>query len=107
MKRNDKIKAVRRYLVAATGIPGIYWDGVGNALDAPDPYDFVVSTDASLSRFFERIKAGRTDKMPFVIRYDSYLNEVDRSVVGMPLSTFAPLLQAHYQAGDNHNREGD
>lgn len=98
MKRSDKIRAVTRYLVSRTGIPLISWDGNGNALNAPHGYGFTVSTDASLNRFFDYAKKCETDKVDVVIRYDSFLNEVDRSIVGMPLSTFTKLLEAYHSA---------
>ena len=107
MKRADKIRAVRRYLVSSTGIPSIYWDGVSSTLDAPLPYAFTVSTDGSAWRFFESVKQDIPGRLPFTIRYDAHINNVDSSVVGMRLYDFAPLLKAHYEAGDNHNREGD
>lgn len=96
MKRGDKTRAVVRYLISRTGIPLISWDGTSNRIDAPPPFGFVMSTDAAGWRFFQYVKELPKDGIHAVIRYDAHIDGVDRAVVGMPLETFAILLESHY-----------
>lgn len=94
--RNDKGKAVTRYLTGHAGIPMLSWDGSTSRIDAPAPYAIQVMTDTKTWRFFEAIKEFPSTGLPFVVRYDKYLETVDQAVVGLRLSTFSAILSAHY-----------
>ena len=101
MTRQDKNKAVARYLSAYSGIPLISWDGAvtnlgASLLESPAPYTLNVSTDAVHWRFFANVKALPDRGIPAVIRYDKYIDHLEDAVVGMRLSTFTSLLSAHY-----------
>ena len=96
MKRADKGRAVTRYLGAASGIPLLHWDGATSMVEAPYPYWGKVVTDAATWRFFEYLKEMPDNGVPFVIRYDKFLDSVADAVVGTRLSTFAGLLGTHY-----------
>ena len=96
MKRSDKGKAVTRYLGAASGIPLLFWDGNDSTIQAPYPYSARVSTDAATWRFFEYLREMPNNGVPFVIRYDKYLDSVADAIVGTRLSVFSGLLAAHY-----------
>lgn len=96
MKRSEKTRSVTRFLTGASGIPLISWDGSSLHLDAPAPYKFVVSTDATAWRFFAHVKDLPQDGIPAVIRYDKFLDNINDAVVGMKLPTFTTLLSAHY-----------
>jgi len=97
VSRKDKVNAVKRYLTAQSGIPLISWDGVSNRLDAPPPYAFCISTDLAGSRFFQNVNALSTEMIDVLIRYDAYIDNVDKAVVAMPLRTFTKLLIPHYE----------
>lgn len=96
MKRSDKTRAVVRFLISRTGIPLISWDGIGNKIDAPPPFGFVMSTDAAGWRFFQYVKELPRDGIHAVVRYDAHIDGVNNAVVGMSLETFAILLESHY-----------
>lgn len=98
MKRGDKIRAIKRYLTAYSGIPLISWDGSSSQLDAPSPYFFVATTNANGWKFFEEIRELPEDKIGMVIRYDKYIDGTDNAVVGMRLSTLTSLLSVHYDS---------
>lgn len=96
MKRADKTRAVVRFLISRTGIPLISWDGIGNKIDAPPPFGFVMSTDAAGWRFFQYVRELPRDGIHAVVRYDAHIDGVNNAVVGMSLETFATLLESHY-----------
>ena len=88
MKRADKTRAVTRFLTAYSGIPLISWDNTSLHLDSPQPYRFVVSTDATAWRFFAHVKDLPESGIPAVVRYDKYIDNINDAVVGMKLPTF-------------------
>ena len=97
MKRKDKILAVRRYITAYSGIPVITWDGVGNALEAPYPYGFIVSTDRSNNRFIQIGRGLNQNTMSSVVRYDADIDHVGQALVLTHLQQYASLLKTHYE----------
>lgn len=96
MKRNDKGKAVARFLTASTGIPLLRYDYLNNIIEAPKPYDISLTTSGEWWRFGEHVRATH-DKtgIPFVVRYDKYIDGVDNAVVGCTLHTFTQLLEQY------------
>lgn len=104
--RNDKGRAINRFLTGRTGIPLLHWDAFNSRIDAPAPYTIKVTTDAAHFRFFETVRALPDSKtgIEFVIRYDGYCQTVDQAIVGMKLESFTRLLTTHYEA--NHDRIG-
>lgn len=97
MKRGDKTRAIVRYLISRTGIPLISWDGTSSKITAPPPYGFDVVTDAAGWRFFQYVKELPEDRIAAVIRYDKYIGHIGDAVVGMRLSSFVALLEAHHK----------
>jgi hypothetical protein len=98
MKRKDKIRAVKRYIVANTGIPGIMEDGNTSDLLAPWPYKIRVSTSHSMDRInkYVRLEA-RRDMIDFAVRYDMDIETVDSAIVHIPLETFTQILSVYHQ----------
>lgn len=97
MKRGDKGKAVARYLTGHTGIPGLRFDGVQSIVEAPRPYSIDVVTDAKWTRFGDKVKAtSNVSGLPFVVRYDAYIDSVDTAIVGCNLHTFSVLLHRYH-----------
>lgn len=97
MRRNDKGKAVSRFLTGHTGIPFLRYDYLNNIVEAPSPYSISMTTSGEWWRFGEHVK--KTQDMtglPFVVRYDAHIDGVDNAVVGCTLNTFAQLL-AEYE----------
>ncbi len=97
MKRGDKTRAIVRYLISRTGIPLISWDGTSSRITAPPPYGFDVVTDAAGWRFFQYIRELPEGQINAVIRYDKYIDHIGDAVVGMRLSSFVTLLEAHHK----------
>lgn len=97
MKRKEKGKAVTRYLGAVSGIPSLYFDPSDNHIDAPPPYNLMVSTDAAWWRLAGYLKSLPEDRISAVVRYDGFIEGgVDNAIVATRLSTFATLLECHY-----------
>lgn len=96
VRRSDKTRAVVRFLISRSGIPLISWDGIGNKIDAPPPFGFVISTDGAAWRFFQYVKELPSEGIHAAIRYDAHIDGVNNAVVGMSLETFATLLESHY-----------
>jgi len=98
VKRNDKGRAVTRYLTGHTGIPSLAWDGSTSMITAPPPYKPFVSTDNAWWRFRQYLDLREdTVGIPFVVRYDKTINGVDKAIVGIHLDNFADLVKAHYE----------
>lgn len=96
MKRSDKGKALVRYITGHTGIPMLHFDGRDNSIAAPNPYSIKVITDTHWWRFSEQVRAANDQSgIPFVIRYDGYIQGVDNAIVGTNLRSFAQLLEAY------------
>lgn len=97
MKRKDKGKAVTRYIGAVSGIPTLHFDATSNEIEAPPPYRLAVSTDGAWWRLAAYLKALPEDSISAAIRYDKFLEGgVDNAIVATRLSTFATLLESHY-----------
>lgn len=94
--RQDKSRAVVRYLTGYTGIPFLSWNGTSR-LEAPAPYRIEVTTSRKLQNWHDLIRAAPEMSQTMVIRYDNSLTDVSHSWVAMPLGGFAPLLAAHYE----------
>ena len=93
MKRTEKGKSVTRYLTGHSGIVNLRWDGLNNHIDGPYAYYLDVSTDGRADRFFQGIRELPDDeRIAAVIRYDKWIDGVDKAVVGCTLRTFAVLL---------------
>lgn len=104
MKRNDKGKAVARYITGHAGIPLLRFDYESSTIDAPTPYNIRVVTDAKWWRWSEYVKATNSKTgVPFVVRYDGYINGVDEAIVGCNLRTFTQLLETY----ENNLRRGE
>jgi hypothetical protein len=97
-RRRDKGLATARYLVAATGIPGIRWDGVG-LLESPWPYVIHLTTSRKLENWHNLIREMPDDdkRINIAIRYDHALPDVSRSWAAMPLRDLTTLLACHYE----------
>lgn len=104
MKRGDKTRAIVRYIVSRTGIPLISWDGMSSRISAPAPYGFDVVTDAATWRFFQYIRELPDNQLNAVVRYDKFIEHIDDAVVGMRLSTYVQLLEAHYKTIEDRIR---
>lgn len=97
MSRQDKCRAVTRYLATRTGIPSLFFASQGNTIEAPPPYKFVVSTDAAWWRMGTYLRSLPEDSIGVVVRYDKLIEGgIDNAVVAMRLSAFVQLLEAHY-----------
>jgi hypothetical protein len=104
MKRNDKGKSVARYLTGHAGIPMLRFDYETSIIEAPKPYSIRVATDAAWWRFGQYVKdTSEKSGIPFVVRFDGYINGVDQAVVGCTLSTFTQLLETY----ENNLRRGE
>lgn len=99
-RRRDKALVVTRYLTSHTGIPLLRWNGY--SIDAPAPYTIGVTTNALWERFGSQVKeTNDIPGIPFVIRYDGYVDGVENALVGTSLKAFTELLTAHYEKGNN------
>lgn len=97
MNRRDKGKAVTRYIATRTGIPSLFFDVTSNAIDAPPPYQFAVSTDGAWWRTAAYLNGMRDDRLGAVVRYDKFLEGgIDNAIVCMRLSAFVTILESHY-----------
>lgn len=100
-RRRDKALAVTRYLTGTTGIPFIRWDGV--RIESPSPYLIELTTDSVWDRFGSKVRATNEQLgIPFVIRYDGYVDGVENAIVGTNLKAFTQLLHNYHQMGDTH-----
>lgn len=96
MKRSDKGKSVARYLTAHAGIPMLHFDGRDNSIAAPHPYGIKLITDTHWWRFSEQVRATNDKQgLPFVIRYDGFIDGVEHAIVGCNLRTFTQLAEAY------------
>lgn len=95
--RDEKGKAIARYILGHTGIPTLAWTRGGN-MEAPPPYRIRVVTDRSLDRFRLTLEERTSGRLNIVVRYDGDIPELEDAWVGMRLSDFVQLLQAHYEA---------
>lgn len=98
MSRKDKVNAIKRYLVAYTGLPLISWDGKSNDLDAVYPYEFSVSTDRSNNRFIQIARGLPEKKISAVIRYDKEIDNINKALVIVTLETYVQLVASHYES---------
>lgn len=102
MRRLDKGKAVTRYIATRTGIPTLFFRGNDNEIEAPPPYRFAVSTDASWRRLGSYLRALPEDSISAVVRYDKFVEGgIDDAIVAMRLSAFVKLLESHYVANQD------
>lgn len=100
-RRSDKGRRVTRYLTGHTGIPLLRYDGLTNTIEAPAPYSISLITDAKWWRFGERVAATNDQPgIPFVIRYDGYIDDIDNAIVGCNLRAFTQLLTKHYEGSN-------
>lgn len=96
MKRSEKGKSIARYLTGHAGIPLLRFDYMNSIIEAPHPYDIRVVTDAKWWRWSEYVKETNDKQgIPFVVRYDGYINGVDQAIVGCNLRTFTQLLETY------------
>jgi len=100
-KRADKGRAVARYIAAEAEIPAKY-EGVGNWIELPYPYQGKIVTDRSLNRIFQYLP--EVKNLGFVVRYDGNQPTVGDATVTMGISVFTELLKSHYRA---NKREGE
>ena len=95
MKRSYKGRVIAKFLTGVSGVPLLRWNPETSTVDAPPPYYIKVTTDAASWRFWQAVR-----ELPVgpavVIRYDNFIDGVEDAVVGMRLSTFASLLETHY-----------
>ncbi len=95
-QRRDKSLAVARYIVSASGIPGIRWDGTGQ-LEAPWPYSINLTTSKKLENWHNLLRREpETGKINISIRYDHGLPDVAHAWAALPLRDLATLMQSHY-----------
>lgn len=97
--RADKGKAVARYILGHTGIPGVAFAGSTNDIIMPLPYFADVTTARKLQLWHDRIAAPAGEgslSHNIAIRYDNNMASVADAWVGMTLHQFVPLLTAHY-----------
>lgn len=95
-KRRDKSLATARYLVAATGIPGIRWNGVG-LLESPWPYVIHLTTSRKLENWHNLLRAEPDpQRITISIRYDELLPDVSHAWAALPLRDLAVLMKSHY-----------
>jgi len=97
VNRNEKGRALSRFLTGRTGIPMLSWDYMESRIDAPPPYRIDVTTSAKIEHFRKLLmdKPGTSTHM--VIRFDKFIPGIEGAWVGMRLADFTPLLTAHYQ----------
>jgi len=108
-RREEKGRAVARYILGHSGIPSVSWEK-GQNIEAPPPYRFHVTTSRSLDLFKRALEERIVGRINIVIRYDGDIPELEDAWVGMRLSEFVPLLQAHYEANRDRvetYRKGD
>lgn len=105
-RREEKGRAVARYLTGRTGIPFIRWEQ-GRNIDAPYPYKITLVTEAKIEGFREALNTPRSG-LNIVVRYDGFIDNIDNAWVGMSLQDFVYLLQAHYESNKDRiaNKEG-
>lgn len=96
MSRRDKMLTVSRYLTAASGIPGIRYDGT-SVLESPYPYQLQVCTGRVLHLWHERISELPANRIGGVIRSDKMIDSIPESWVGMRLDQFCMLIGMHYE----------
>lgn len=102
-RRKDRINKVVRYLTGHTGIPGLSWTGPQSLLTAPFPYSFDMSTEHSLWRVAQKVRATADRRgIPCVIRFDMDTPNVPDAWVVLRLETYCELLALHYKT----NSEG-
>lgn len=94
--RQDKGRALARYLTAASGIPGMSWSSDG--IEAPYPYQVEVTTSRKLDNWHEQLRAEPTGRLRLCIRYDNALPDVSAAWVGMSLEDACILLSSHYES---------
>jgi len=98
MKRMDKVRAIKRYLIANTGIPGIYEQPRSNDLDAPYPYRIRIFTAHSQDLIHRYVRhEARRDMIDVAIRFDMDMASPADAFVVMPLETFSTLMKTHYE----------
>jgi hypothetical protein len=104
-RREEKGRAVARYILGQTGIPFVSWVK-GENIEAPFPYRFNLITAASVQRFAEAMKKNVTG-LNIVIRYDGFIDDIEQAWVAMPLRDAIVLLKAHHDTiQDRINTEG-
>jgi hypothetical protein len=101
-KRADKGRAVARYIATEGGITTAKFEGIGNWIEMPHPYNAKVVTDRSLARIMEYLP--EVKDIGFVIRYDGNMKTVRDATVTMRIDAFAALLKTHYETT---KREGE
>ena len=108
-RRRDKGLAVSRYLLGQTGIPFIEWTKEG--ISAPYPLRFDLQTEATHWKYWDAVKKlPDNDELPFVIRYDAYIENITDAVVTMKMHTFVRLIQewaANNEANIRPRKEED
>jgi hypothetical protein len=100
MRRQDKGRAVARYITGSTGIPGCAWDGGHSSILMPYPYKIDVTTSKKLQHWHDLIRS-YPDESPNInacIRFDAGIDVVSGAWVGLPLGQFSRLLAAHYES---------
>ena len=94
--RADKGKRVTKYLGAASGFPFFQYEGATARILSPAPYNFKIVTANSNDLLWKTVKALPETGINGIVRYDAYIESVDKAVMCIPLASFAPLLEAHY-----------
>jgi hypothetical protein len=96
--RNDKGRAVTRYLTGSTGIPMLSWNADNNTISAPPPYKITLTTSRKLENWHDILRREQTGGLHVAIRYDNSQPAVDHAWVGLSLKDFTVLLTAHYES---------
>lgn len=94
--RQDKGRAVARYIVGNAGIPMVTWTTDG--LEAPYPYQLLLTTGRKLEDWHEILRGPMSTRIKLAIRFDNSLPDVSAAWVGMSLEDACILLDAHYRA---------
>ncbi len=93
--RNDRGRALARYIQTRTGVPYSLWDLRGGVIELPPPYGFSVITDRSLQRFSDTMRALPESGLPGVIRYDGDLRSIHEAWASFRLDHACVLIEAH------------
>lgn len=98
MKRMYKVRAIKRFIIAHTGIPNVREQPRSNDLDAPYPYRIRIFTSHSSEQINRYVKyEARRDMIDFAVRFDMDIPSPADALVVMPLSTFTQLIKTHYE----------
>jgi hypothetical protein len=94
--RRDRGLAVARYVVGASGIPGVRWTGQ-IPLDAPYPYQLGLTTSRVHVHWTDAIAELDPKRVGGIIKYDGSIPDIPSAMVGMRLDHFCSLIGMHYE----------